>query len=413
MSCSPRHPKHQYKSKNPKSKPSEINNDSSSSSSSPIFQFLAMEPPDKLLPSKAELLKLLAVVAIASSVAVTCNFLLSSFTRQPKPFCDTNPASDVLISDFCEPCPEHGECKEGKLECLQGYRKHGRLCVEDGDINEMARKLSKWIEAHVCEEYVQFLCEGTGRIWVPEDEIWNDLYEDKLQENIDIDIAHHAYTKQRAMETIGKILEKRTDPNGGKELKCPDFLAKQYQPFVCYIRQWIWEHALVLVLACGLLAGCMWLVMGVRRRWYLSKRVEQLYHQVCEVLEENAMMSKSVNGEVQPWVIASWLRDHLLLPRERKDPLLWKRVESLVQEDSRVDQYPKLVKGESKVVWEWQVEGSLSSLRRRKKAESRMKSNEGVNMSYDQETHTSKNGALLKSWDSPCSGPSKLNKLPS
>lgn len=30
------------------------------------------------------------------------------------------------------------------------------------------------------------------------------------------------------------------------------------------------------------------------------------------------------------------------------------QVEELVQEDSRVDQYPKLVKGESKVVWEWQ-----------------------------------------------------------
>ena len=30
------------------------------------------------------------------------------------------------------------------------------------------------------------------------------------------------------------------------------------------------------------------------------------------------------------------------------------QVEELVQEDSRVDRYPKLVKGESKVVWEWQ-----------------------------------------------------------
>ena len=30
------------------------------------------------------------------------------------------------------------------------------------------------------------------------------------------------------------------------------------------------------------------------------------------------------------------------------------QVEELVQEDSRVERYPKLVKGESKVVWEWQ-----------------------------------------------------------
>lgn len=30
------------------------------------------------------------------------------------------------------------------------------------------------------------------------------------------------------------------------------------------------------------------------------------------------------------------------------------QVEEFIQEDSRVDQYPKLVKGEQKVVWEWQ-----------------------------------------------------------
>jgi hypothetical protein len=38
------------------------------------------------------------------------------------------------------------------------------------------------------------------------------------------------------------------------------------------------------------------------------------------------LTSKSVNGECEPWVVASRLRDYLLLPRERKDPLLWKKV---------------------------------------------------------------------------------------
>lgn len=37
-------------------------------------------------------------------------------------------------------------------------------------------------------------------------------------------------------------------------------------------------------------------------------------------------MSKSVNGECEPWVVASRLRDHLLLPNERKDPVIWKKV---------------------------------------------------------------------------------------
>ncbi|KAH9297323.1 hypothetical protein KI387_029005, partial [Taxus chinensis] len=82
---------------------------------------------------------------------------------------------------------------------------------------------------------------------------------------------------------------------------------------------------------------------------------------VCEALEEKAFMEKSKSDVGEPWVVASRLRDHLLLPRERKNTSLWKKVEELIQEDSRIDQYPKLVKGESRIVFEWQVEGALCS----------------------------------------------------
>lgn len=47
----------------------------------------------------------------------------------------------TIVTDFCEPCPSHGVCYEGKLECDSGYRKQGRSCREDGDINETAMKL--------------------------------------------------------------------------------------------------------------------------------------------------------------------------------------------------------------------------------------------------------------------------------
>lgn len=42
-------------------------------------------------------------------------------------------------------------------------------------------------------------------------------------------------------------------------------------------------------------------------------------------------------------------------------------VEELVKEDSRLDRYPKMLKGEPKVVWEWQVEGSMRSSGKKKK----------------------------------------------
>lgn len=49
-----------------------------------------------------------------------------------------------MTADDCEPCPSHGECHQGELDCAHGYRKLGRSCVEDGDINETARKLVRY-----------------------------------------------------------------------------------------------------------------------------------------------------------------------------------------------------------------------------------------------------------------------------
>ena len=46
-----------------------------------------------------------------------------------------------ILADLCEPCPRNGQCYEGKLECHRGYRRHGNLCIEDGDINQTANKL--------------------------------------------------------------------------------------------------------------------------------------------------------------------------------------------------------------------------------------------------------------------------------
>ncbi|XP_010275327.1 PREDICTED: uncharacterized protein LOC104610412 isoform X2 [Nelumbo nucifera] len=380
--------------------------------SSSLAWFLTEPSPD-LFPSKEEFLRLLAVVSIALSVAIGCNYAVSVLNRQSKPFCDSGGASEDSVSDDCEPCPNNGECFEGKLECFHGYKKHGRLCVEDGEINQTAKKLSEWVQLRVCEAYVQFLCDGTGTIWVQEMGLWKELDGYRLNRNFGLSNDSFVYTKQKALEAVESLLETRRDSNGVKELKCPDWLAERYKPFLCYIRQWILENTLYLLPISTLLVGFITLLVlllrRVRRSRYLSSRAEQLYQQVCDILEENAIMAKNVNGEGEPWVVASQLRDHLLLPRERKDPLLWKKVEELVQEDSRLDQYPKLVKGESKVVWEWQVEGSLSSSRMKAKGRmNKLKSSWGMcdssaqqqqeeHQQQQQQRHTLKALGLLNS----------------
>lgn len=342
------------------------------------------EPPQNLLPSKHDFPRLVAVLALASLVAWTCNFLYTSLLNPPsKPFCDTNFHSLDYFSDVCEPCPSNGECNDGKLQCLQGYQRHGNLCVEDGDINESARKTVERVEQHLCEEYAKLLCTGIGTVWVCEDDLWNYF---EPAGNVKVDNTLYNYTKQRAVETMDKLLETRfNNSRGMKEFKCPDLLAEHYKSYACCIRQWISQHILIVLPICVMLFGCTALFWNIRKKLSMSRRVEELYDKVCEILEDNALTSKSANGECEPWVVASRLRDHLLLPRERKNPLLWKKVEDLVQEDSRIDRYPKLVKGESKVVWEWQVEGSLSASKMKKRKDASQTSvNESMDLNHQQ-----------------------------
>lgn len=358
-----------------------------------------LEPSSNLFPSKkSEFINLLAVVTIASFVAFSSNYVINVFNRHPKPFCDHD-LDHSPLSDICTPCPRNGICHEGKLECASGYRKLGTLCVEDGDINETAKKLLGLVETHVCNAYAQYLCDGAGQVWAREDDLWNKLEELKVIEHYGLDTSIYTLAKRRAFQTVGQLLQTRVSSSGIRELKCPESLVKRYKSVSCYIRQWMAEHAVVLVPICAVLVACSFVLLRVQRRHYLSVRAEELYNEVCDILEETALKSRSVNGEAEPWIVVSWLRDHLLSSRERKNPLLWKKVEDLVQEDSRLDRYPKMVKGESKVVWEWQVEGSLSSsVKAKRHEEGRFKHSVGavLNCASNQTPQTRKAGQPLQ-----------------
>lgn len=47
----------------------------------------------------------------------------------------------ISLADLCEPCPDNGYCSNGQLVCLHGYKKLGRKCIEDGEINQTAKRL--------------------------------------------------------------------------------------------------------------------------------------------------------------------------------------------------------------------------------------------------------------------------------
>lgn len=340
-----------------------------------------LEPPQSLFPSKGEFFTLLKVLLVACAVAFTCNFLSKSLSSNPsKSFCDGNfnPIDSDL--DICEPCPINGECYQGKLQCNLGYKNQRNLCVEDGEINESTKKLVGYFERKVCESYAHNECYGTGTIWVPENDVWTELRSNSFLSNLDE--SAYNFLKGKAVEGVTELLEKRTNSNGIDELKCPESVAKGYKPLTCRLHQWILRHILIISSSCAMLVGSAMLRRRIQRKQCFSRRVEELYDQVCDFLEENAVASNSAEtSNCEPWVIASWLRDYLLLPRERRDPLLWTKVEELIKEDSRIDRYEKLLKGEKKVVWEWQVEGSLSLSKLKKQRETQKKVRKSIDSS--------------------------------
>ncbi|XP_023641145.1 uncharacterized protein LOC111831384 [Capsella rubella] len=333
----------------------------------------SFEPPGSFFPSKDEFMRLLTVLLVACAVAFTCNFIAKSLSSNPTiSFCDSNSDSIDSDLDVCEPCPINGVCYRGKLKCNHGYRKQGNLCVEDGEINELTKKLVRYFERKVCEEYAHSECYGTGKIWVPENDVWEDLRSNGFLKNLD-EPAYY-FVKGKAVKSVTELLGKRTNSNGMNELKCPESVVKSYKPRTCRMREWLLRNILIISSSCAMLVG--WTILRRKRRSkrIFSRRVEELYNQVCDFLEENAIAANSADtSDCNPWVIASWLRDYLLLPRERRDPQLWSKVEELIQEDSRIDRYQKLVKGEQKVVLEWQVEGSLSLSKLKKRRETQKK----------------------------------------
>ncbi|KAF0897395.1 hypothetical protein E2562_036783 [Oryza meyeriana var. granulata] len=322
------------------------------------------EPPPGLFPARDDVLRLLAVLSIAAAAAAACSLL----NRRPKPLCDSDSDGDFLSSaayaayshDSCEPCPHHGRCVDGNLECVQGFKKYGKMCVEDGLVTPTANKISELLERRICDQHARALCGQPAKILFQEFDISNMADELLSKDFAGLSQDGVKVAKIRALESALGFFEKTLIYNGVEEFKCPELVAELYRPLTCQIQQWI-SRNIMFVIAFGVLfSALLWILWSIYKRQSLSKRAEQIYGQVCEVLQDNAIDAKNGNSECEPWVVTSWLRDHLLVPQERRNAFLWKKVEELILEDSRIDQYPKVIKGESKVVYEWQASGSLS-----------------------------------------------------
>eukprot|EP01018_Ginkgo_biloba_P039987 Gb_09622 [translate_table: standard] len=280
-------------------------------------------PPIEL-PSTDQLVQLLGILVVAALVATSLSYIIHWSKWHFRPFCDSG-GNLQMSSDSCIPCPKHGRCWGGNLECLPGFKKKGRSCKEDRELEKKTQKLADFIQGHACGLYAESLCNGAGVIWFPEDNLMIELNQPELRQRFSLSTDEVPLVKEKAMEIIRSLFEIKTTFNGFQEFKCPDWLAQQYKPFECRTREWISKHYLFLLVFSPMVlvfTKFFWRVYLQRR---MITRAEHLYQQVCEALEEKAIAEMSKGEQGEPWVVASRLRDHLLLPRERKNSVLWKQ----------------------------------------------------------------------------------------
>ncbi|KAH7286175.1 hypothetical protein KP509_33G061300 [Ceratopteris richardii] len=302
--------------------------------------------PSEWISLKEQLIQFAAIVGIAAFVAFTGITLIEWQKRESLPFCD------YYASESCIPCPENARCSGKNMECLFGFTKHGKRCLRDQKIRKAIEAIDELIIEKFCGNYSLSLCKWTGPKQLTVFEIAQFVEHSELDKVLGIDSENFKLVKEEGQDAAIKRLNTRKNSQGLLELYCPIQLVEYYKPYRCRAWEWMLSYRNILLISCPLVFLAVVILSKAYLKQKISKRAEQLYIQVCQTLEAKSQ-NNMTGGET--WVVASHLRDHLLTLNERKNGTVWYKVEQMVRRDSRIDQYPKLVKGESKVVWEWQV----------------------------------------------------------
>ncbi|GAQ87803.1 hypothetical protein KFL_003780090 [Klebsormidium nitens] len=299
-----------------------------------LSRILSVRPPQWLV----------LLLALGMVVALAISYLQAAL--RPIPFCDTGASP---VGSQCIPCPEHGHCESGHLTCAVGYEKVGRHCVKDKRVEARVQKLAGKVKRFACQQRGLALCGYNASEAVTRASVMGMLGEGQTVDQRTADIFSLAV--QRAGEELLMAAE-----NGVPVLVCPDDLARQYKPLSCLAReaaQRNWKPLALLLLS---ILGALYFWRRRRQQQALVKAAETLYEKICAELEDAAQRP----GGAPKWKIATHFRDSLLKPRERGGAL-WKEVDRLAREDTRVLVRQQMVQGESFTVWEWREAGALLS----------------------------------------------------
>uniref|UniRef100_A0A453JBL5 Uncharacterized protein n=1 Tax=Aegilops tauschii subsp. strangulata TaxID=200361 RepID=A0A453JBL5_AEGTS len=154
--------------------------------------------------------------------------------------------------DSCEPCPENGRCVDGELRCVEGFKKRGRVCVEDGLLTHTANKISELLQHRICDEHAHALCGQGGKILFQQHDISSMADELLSKDAARLSDDGIKVVKERVLQSAHGFLETTSTYDKVQAFKCPELAAELHRPLSCQARQWVSSNIVFVMTFCVL-----------------------------------------------------------------------------------------------------------------------------------------------------------------
>ncbi|KAG2544261.1 hypothetical protein PVAP13_9NG833900 [Panicum virgatum] len=142
-------------------------------------------------------------------------------------------------ADSCQPCPQNGRCVDGQLECVQGFKRYGGSCIEDGLLSQTAAKISELLQLRICDQHARTLCGQPAKILFQKHDV-SDTVDQLLSKNpAGLTEDGIQLVKARVLDTAQGFFETSFTSNQAEAFKCPELVAECHMPLTCQVRHWI------------------------------------------------------------------------------------------------------------------------------------------------------------------------------
>lgn len=268
----------------------------------------------------------------------------------------------------CRPCPEHGICVDGDLQCETGFRRVNARCAEDHEVSLYAEHLAHLAGQILRTRAGKAECGMDVSVYMSSNELEEALSPTPKHGTVNVEkgarrmrsnLRRDRYDASKFGPAFWKAINLlQSEASFGVLYDDLGYHAAEPQlPLSCILSRFALRH---LRLVGGLmLVAFSWTYLYIQHRRAVRHRarVKDTCIKALEILQEHWLQYRNESVE-EPYIVDTQLRDELL-GNSPQDIKIWKEVESELRRETRVKKSgPLQVRGHPSYVWEWR--GRLS-----------------------------------------------------